>query len=495
MPLSLLIARYFLYVFALLALVWTLLVIGLTLVASAGGVYPANYGEQHVEDVAQILREQDAFDADSIPSPYRYARISADGEVIASDMPQSWLAFAREIVEQEAAGGVAYGKIAEATSCEAVELADGSMCVLAYQLMPTFADKGLRDALPNPQNFMTIAGVIASAVVVAAVAMRASRVISRKMRPLLDVAENIKRENLEFSVGRSNVRQIDDVLRSMDDMRATLKQSLEARWQAEAAQREQVAALAHDLKTPLSIVRANAEFVAEESRELAEVAQGRTRDALRDVAEAAKDAAAGAVRLDGYVRLLIDASTGARSRIRPTPHTAIELSETLRESCAAICHARGFALDFAPPATGADARVQADAAALSRAVDNLVSNAADHAPQKSTLHVRVRVRPSDDSESGVETFAVEVRDEGPGFTPAALAHGCERFFQDDASRGGGHYGLGLSIADDIARAHGGMLSLSNAESGGGIAAIEIPLQPFVEVGPRNESEYNRTLNV
>ena len=77
------------------------------------------------------------------------------------------------------------------------------------------------------------------------------------------------------------------------------------------------------------------------------------------------------------------------------------------------------------------------------------------------------------------SLIIEVADDGPGFSPAALEHGLERLFTDDASRaardGERHYGLGLSAAAEAAHAHGGTVSLTNSTSGGAVATIAIPL--------------------
>ena len=87
-----------------------------------------------------------------------------------------------------------------------------------------------------------------------------------------------------------------------------------------------------------------------------------------------------------------------------------------------------------------------------------------------------------------QTVYIAIEDDGAGFSSEALAHGTERFFRGDASRanvggaggGGTHFGLGLSIAADIASAHGGRLELANrTDDAGDIlgarATIALPL--------------------
>ena len=107
-------------------------------------------------------------------------------------------------------------------------------------------------------------GCAGSVVAIALVARRASRVLTRALEPLVDVADHVGAQQLDFTIGASSVRQVSDVLDAMEQMRTSLKTSLEARWEAEERERQQVASLAHDLKTPLTVVRANADYVTEE---------------------------------------------------------------------------------------------------------------------------------------------------------------------------------------------------------------------------------------
>lgn len=135
-----------------------------------------------------------------------------------------------------------------------------------------------------------------------------------------------------------------------------------------------------------------------------------------------------------------------------------------------ITRARGVTLDAATgPAVAGAPEAPLDRTALARAAANLVANAAEHA--------RSRVAVSCDVAGG--QLVIEVADDGPGFSPAALERGCERLFTDDSSRssrdGGRHYGLGLHVASEAASAHGGSVSLANSPSGGAVATIAVPL--------------------
>ena len=148
------------------------------------------------------------------------------------------------------------------------------------------------------------------------------------MVPLADAARRIEERDLDFEVGTSGVREIDDVLGAMDEMRASLKDSLEAQWRSEQAQREQIAALAHDLKTPLTVVRGNVDLLLE----------GELTD---DQRPCAVDAAEGARQMGTYLAALIDATLGDATAFAPVERPLRPLLARLRAQAEALAACGG----------------------------------------------------------------------------------------------------------------------------------------------------------
>lgn len=475
-PLSLVIVRYFVYVIVAVAAVWIGLFSAITVAINAGGVYPASYGAAQGDETAAALRSAAEFDPDAIPTAYRYVHLDDAGGVLETDLPDEDLEAALRIARSRlgSEGGEESAAVAgqSGVTYTVFELSDGTFCLLASEFLPQFTSRALRDALPNPQTIMLVAACVGSVVSILLISHRASRVIARKMAPLTDAAERIAREDLAFTVGSSNVRQVDDVLAAMERMRSSLKESLEARWRAEQAQRDQVAALAHDLKTPLTVVRANADYVEEEIRDLAEADGAFLANELEGVAAAACDAAAAAERLDSYVCLLIELSQGESIAGSKTSVRLGAFAAELEREAGALARAAGIELDSECDPNLAGACIEADRAALGRAVMNVVANAFDHG--------RNRVRMKLSLEGGA-VFAVTVDDDGPGFSPEALEHGSERFFRGDASRtvgaSGTHYGIGLSTAAETARMYGGTVGFSNRiEASGRILGAHVVIR-------------------
>lgn len=481
MPLSFLIARYFFYVLAALAGVWLVAFTAFSMTLNAGLVYSANYGAAHANETITAVQEAGSVNEASIPSAYRYAHVAHDGTVLATDLSAERLCRALDATasfrSEDTSNPQTFG--IDGTTYSVGKLADGTFCILTSTYMPEYTTRELRDTLPNPQNLMIAAGCAGSALAVALIARRASSVLTGKMLPLTDAAERIGKEELDFAVGASNVRQIDDVLAAMERMRSSLADSLEARWRSEQAQRDQIAALAHDLKTPLTVVRANAEFVAEEMQDLAKpgACNQLANSAFSDVAAAAQDAAQGCKQVDRYVQLLIEASRGkaaegARQRI-----DAASLAKHLEREVVPLARTTGVELRVIRDDALGGASVFVEAQAVERAVANVVSNAVDHARSR----VRIAFSLAEHDKGSARALAIDVEDDGPGFSPAALEHGCERFFRDDASRTGAasgtHYGIGLFAAAETARNHNGTIELTNLTNpDGSIRGARVALQ-------------------
>ena len=91
---------------------------------------------------------------------------------------------------------------------------------------------------------------------------------------------------------------------------------------------------------------------------------------------------------------------------------------------------------------------------MERAIINVLSNAVDHSPTHGEIIFNVT------KDKG--KCKISIIDSGPGFTPAALKYGLERFFMDDKSRNyQHHYGMGLYITNSIVTQHGGKVELKN----------------------------------
>ena len=205
----------------------------------------------------------------------------------------------------------------------------------------------------------------------------------------------------------------------------------------ERVRRETTAALAHELKTPLSVLSATAELLGDN---LAPEKQGHYLEVIRQQAQ----------RMDGSVRQMLELSrleTGAKALRR----TAFSLAELAQERLqAALPTDSTIHTEFA--AQG-EYEVNADRALLTRALDALLENAVQHTPTGGCITVSVA--------DGV----CAVTNTGDAIPADALPRLWEAYYQADPSRSAKGDGLGLSIAKTVFDLHGYVCGAENTEIG------------------------------
>lgn len=205
----------------------------------------------------------------------------------------------------------------------------------------------------------------------------------------------------------------------------------------EQVRRETTAALAHELKTPLSVLSATAELLGDN---LAPEKQGHYLGVIQQQAQ----------RMDGSVRQMLELSrleTGAKALWR----TAFSLAELAQERLqAALPTDSTIHTEFA--AQG-EYEVNADRALLTRALDALLENAVQHTPEDGCITVHLA--------DGV----LSVTNTGDAIPTDALPRLWEAYYQADPSRSAKGDGLGLSIAKTVFDLHGFTCGAENTEIG------------------------------
>ncbi|MBK8804771.1 MAG: two-component system sensor histidine kinase CreC [Fibrobacteres bacterium] len=210
--------------------------------------------------------------------------------------------------------------------------------------------------------------------------------------------------------------------------------------------------LTHELKSPLTAVRAAAEILAENPPEPA-----RSRFLQNLLSETDRQRKL-------VDRLLELASLEARAvQERMETFSVNSLLEEASSAHASEAARRGVVLvSRCPP----DLSIQGDKLLLQQAVGNFLGNAIDFSPDNG--HVEIRAQAG-------ETLRIEVTDQGPGIPPWALEKIWDRFFSTPRPENGRKStGLGLPFVREVARLHGATASLANRPEGGSMACLELP---------------------
>lgn len=331
-----------------------------------------------------------------------------------------------------------------------VKMADGSFCLLQYDYATPYADPALRDTLPD---FQTCYILLLALLVIAWLGWQTHctvRVFAAETACLHRAVDAIAAQQPErIDADGAHLREFSATLHAMQTMGRELTDSLQSQWRMEQQRAEQIAALTHDLKTPLSIIQGNADLLAEDA--LSADQQTQVEAILR-----------GTDRAQQYMAALRTACAPPATVETFPSHTLVsELAETAR----ALCAPAGVQLILNEQWQGTLCAAQCD---LLRATENLLDNAVRYTPRGGTVTLLVTKEKQD--------FVLRVTDTGPGFTPEALAKAGEMLYTDAARSDAAHQGLGLYFARKVAQSHGGVLVLSNLPAAhGACAELRLPI--------------------
>lgn len=333
-----------------------------------------------------------------------------------------------------------------------VKMADGSFCLLQYDYATPYADPALRDTLPD---FQTCYLLLLTLLVIAWLGWqthRTVRVFAAETACLHRAVDAIAAQQPErIDADGARLREFSATLHAMQTMGRELTDSLQSQWRMEQQRAEQIAALTHDLKTPLSIIQGNADLLAEDA--LSADQQTQVEAILR-----------GTDRAQQYLAALRTACALPAAWETFPSHTLVSgLAETAR----ALCAPAGVQLILNEQWQGTLCAAQCD---LLRAAENLLDNAVRYTPRGGTVTLLVTKEKQD--------FILRVTDTGPGFTAEALARAGELLYTEAARSDTAHQGFGLYFARRVALSHSGTLRLSNTP--GGCAELRLPICEQIE---------------
>ncbi len=416
--------------------------------AQAGLYNYANSSEIQAKNAQPKIAAAVPFDSKLVPPSCTYVLLSQSHTVLQSNMKKD---------EIQNAVGYLEGTYAPARpdDCFLVIKRGDGVCILHYQIGSHYNIEWMRRTLPLPDKFLTVLSTINCLLGCVIVIALFVRKLKRHLNPLLEATQKIREQDLDFEVQYSGIKEFNHILLSISEMKSELSQSLEKQWRMEQARREQTSALAHDIRTPLTIIRGNAELLG--NSELAEKQQEYVLHILKN-----------SKRMEQYLSTLISlAKMESGSFLHPVKIQTERFVKDLAEQTQGLAETKQIQIEFRYGNLPDD--FVADIDLLSRAVVNVVSNAVEYAPEYGKIKMTV--------ESGGGLLRFQVCDNGKGFSPEDLKQAAAQFYMGEKSRSSkNHFGMGLFIAKSVAEQHGGTLSVANSkETGGGMVTVEIPI--------------------
>lgn len=289
-------------------------------------------------------------------------------------------------------------------------------------------------AIPDPPRLWSAPALLSLGLMVVAVIVVSLWVVRRLTRPIrafAAAADRLGRDVRTPPLPESGPDEIRQAVRAFNGMQERLRRLVENRTRM-------LAAISHDLRTPITQLRLRAEFI-------------------EDAEERAKTLAT----LEEMEAMISSTLAFARDdALMETPRT-VDVSALVESLCDDLADA-GKPVVFAP---GDKVPFECRPSALKRAVANLIENAVKYGGG-----ARVAVA------GGQKGVRITVEDDGPGIPPEEIENVFSPFYRVEKSRGTGPsgVGLGLSVVRSVVHAHGGEVQLENRAEGGLLAAIDLP---------------------
>jgi signal transduction histidine kinase len=323
----------------------------------------------------------------------------------------------------------------------------------------------LRDELWRPMIQAALAALLLALIL----AYLLARWIADPLQQLIVAARMVAAGGLERSIRAQQTRRqvrVAPVLGSIGErgpqevreLTRAFKAMLQRVEASQRSQKEFVANVSHELKTPLTSIQGFSQAIMDGTAESPEA----RRQAVEIIHGEAARMHRMAIDLLDLARL--DAGT---AELKSAPVALGALLAEVEKRFRPMAASAGVELEF--PSAGHLPFVAGDGDRLTQIFGNLVDNALKFTPRGGRVSVMA------DREEG--EVRVVVADTGPGIAPSDIPHVFDRFYQADSARGGGARhgaGLGLAIAREMTEAHGGRISVRSALGQGAEFIVRLP---------------------
>ena len=412
-----------------------------------GVIYPLTSISTAIEMEKDNLRSVRQVEESDIPYPCEYVIFTKDGQYAGGSIG---LEYSTAIWNTCMEGG----RTRDGAYLYSVIEREEEILILRYRMTAQFGNAALRSMFPSADWLLIVTILLEILLSLVVISFIFGKHLGKKIDKLLTVVHKIEHQDLEFEIQKSRLFEVDQALDALDHMRLALKQSLARQWHDDKMRQDQLSALAHDLKTPLTIIRGNTELLFDTSLSTEQ----------RECAEYIEN---GSLQMQEYVQALIEAAKSWDSYKSCMKKVSMDsLLLELKNQIGGLCAVNNISLHW--DCGHYPAYITADHDLLIRMLINVLSNAVEHTPQGGEVIFEIEEHSSE--------LSFVITDTGKGFSDEALKHATEQFFMEDDSRTSkSHYGIGLYVAASIAKKHNGKIILENsAVVGGAKVTIQIP---------------------
>lgn len=262
---------------------------------------------------------------------------------------------------------------------------------------------------------------------------------------LTQSADRISQNDLDFVIDYSSADEMGQLCETMDKMRTSLQKNNQEMWQMMEERRKMNASIAHDLRTPLTVMKGYTEYLSH-NIPLGKISEAKLMGTIQNLTHATE-------RMEAYVEQVRDIQALDAVPIKKEPINLPVFCAQQKEKYTMLVETQHLRFELSDEGLPASFLLL-DKTLVERMIDNVISNAIRYANEQITMDVQWED----------EMLSICICDDGPGFSQNALKSAATIYYKENSEND--HFGLGLSICDTLCRKQGGTLSFENRETGG-----------------------------
>lgn len=314
-----------------------------------------------------------------------------------------------------------------------------------YHMPETFSSRLLEFLQGWSIFFYSITGIILAAVLFYNHRLKAPMELLRRE------AVHITRGDLDYECAYDSKDEMGQLCGIFNEMRLQLGENYRKTWSMMEQQRRLNAAFAHDLRTPLTVLRGYTDFLSRYYPE-GKVSDEQLCDNLRIMSQQV-------LRLMDFSNTMKDIHALESLEVKKRECPSGELEQMIRDTVSIMNGTNGIETSYVSLVK--ENRVwHLDCQIVMEVIENAFSNCLRYAKKK----IEVTLEETGDG----RYLIVYIQDDGTGFSKEGLEMAANPYYRDKKEKEGNHFGLGLYICSLFCKKHGGELELSNSISGGAI---------------------------
>lgn len=278
-------------------------------------------------------------------------------------------------------------------------------------------------------------------------AMFYKRQMQKPLEILGNVADHISDNNLDFTIEYDKQDELGKLCLSFEKMRFALQNSNMEMWRQMEERRRLNAAFAHDLRTPLTVLKGQSEMLAKYAPKMPE----------QKIIETAQVMQRHIIRLEQYVNTMNNLQRLEDIEIQKSETKIANVIKQMEDTADTICKTKKLIMK---KGRCDHAILCLDGSVILQVYENLLANAVRYADNVISVSVSVK----DDC------FFLNVSDDGKGFQAEELSEAIKPFYKSSDENSPEHFGIGLNVCKILCEKHGGYLKLEN-RNGASVTAV------------------------